>query len=393
MMAVEIISWIIGVIVIASFCLWVGIAYRLVAMVRDKATIREGFLFPDPTSEVVSIVIPAHNEERVIDQCARSLRKQSHKNIQIIFVLDRCTDKTLEILQQHAKVDDRITITENDHCPEGWTGKCNAARLGATQATGGWLLFTDADTQFDEQLVRCAVASAIKRDAGLLSILTTLTITKPFEQIVQPIASTFLVRQYPVDRINREHRSRPFANGQFLLFSRSAYEKIGGHESVKGELLEDIAFAKQITQQSDERVQVLFADGLLKCSMYDTFATFRSGWIRIYIEAHNRNMKKLRKSALTALVVGVLLPLAGIAGIFLGHFGSPSLYWVSIASLVGFIFVIAWLYKINGAPIIFTAFSPIGAIVVACLLFRAASMLQHRKSICWGGREYNLEPR
>ena len=291
------------------------------------------------------------------------------------------------------KEDERITIIENNHCPEDWVGKCNAARLGADQATGDWLLFTDADTEFDKELVRCAVASAIKRGAALLSILTTLTITKPFEKVVQPIASTFLVRQFPVDRINRKHRSRPFANGQFLLFAKSAYEEIGGHDSVKGDLLEDIAFAKKICQDTSGRVQVLFADGLLKCSMYDTFAAFRSGWKRIYIESHNRNIKKLRESALTALIVGIGLPAAGIAGITIGQLNSPSLFWTSIASLAAFVFVIGWLYKMNGAPLVTSVFSPIGVIVVAYLFLSAASMLQHRKPICWGDREYILEPR
>ena len=100
MMALEIISWILGVIVTGSLCLWIGLAFRLGVMARTRATIRESLLLPKPTSEAVSIVIPAHNEERVIDRCATSLRNQSHKKMQIIFVLDRCTDRTLEILQR-----------------------------------------------------------------------------------------------------------------------------------------------------------------------------------------------------------------------------------------------------------------------------------------------------
>jgi len=393
MSATEIISWILGVLVTGSFLFWLGLAYRLNSMVRTKATIREGLDLPAPTDASVSIVIPAHNEERVINRCVTSLRNQSHKNVQIIFVLDRCSDRTLEILQKHAKDDERVSIIENDHCPNGWAGKCNAARIGAEKATGEWLLFTDADTKFDKELVRCAVASAIKRNASLLSILSTLTITKTFERIVQPIASTFLVRQFPVDRVNREHRSRPFANGQFLLFSRKAYEGIGGHEAVKEALLEDIAFAKMIARETDGRVQLLFADGLLKCSMYPTFEAFKTGWKRIYIESHSRDVKKLRGSAVTALLVGVLMPLIAVIGIFFSMNGSPSLFWTSIAAATMFLFVIAWLYKINGAPIVFVVLSPIGAIVVAWILFGAASMLRNKKPICWGGREYILEPR
>jgi chlorobactene glucosyltransferase len=254
-------------------------------------------------------------------------------------------------------------------------------------------LFTDADTKFDKELVRCAVASAIKRNASLLSILSTLTITKTFERIVQPIASTFLVRKYPVDRVNREHRSRPFANGQFLLFSRDAYEEIGGHEAVKEALLEDIAFAKTISRTTDGRVQLLFADGLLKCSMYPTFAAFKSGWKRIYIESHNRDIKKLKGSAYTALIVGLFLPLLAISGIIFGILGSPSLLWTSVATVIAFLFVVGWLYKINGAPLAFVVFSPIGAMIVAGIFFGAASMLRNREPICWGGKEYILEPR
>ncbi|HIN09900.1 MAG TPA: glycosyltransferase [Phycisphaerales bacterium] len=392
MSTIEITSMVLGVIVVGSLCLWIGVAYRLWLITRTNPTIREGLTLPDPAEASVSVVIPAHNEERVVDKCALSLRNQSHRNIQIIFVLDRCTDRTLEILKRHADEDDRITIVENDSCPEGWTGKCNAAKIGAAKATGDWLLFTDADTQFDEELIRCAVASAINRDASLLSILSTLTITKNYERIVQPIASTCLVRQFPIDRINSEHKTRPFANGQFLLFSRSKYDDIGGHDAVKDHLLEDIAFAK-VVHRSGGKIQVLFADGLLKCSMYPTFSAFQNGWKRIYIEACNRSIKRLKQNAVTVLIVGNILPAAGVAGIIVGRLTSPSLFWTSIASLLATAFVIAWLYRINRAPMIFAVFSPIGALVVAKLFLDAARMLQRKKPIRWGGKEYILEPR
>lgn len=392
MSTIEITSHILGAVTAVTLFMWLGIAYRLWVMTRSKSTVIGGLQLPVPTEVLVSIVIPAHNEERVIDRCATSLRNQSHKNIQIIFVLDRCSDGTFEILQKHAAEDDRISLIENDHCPDDWAGKCNAARLGATKATGDWLLFTDADTQFDSELVRCAVASAIERKASLLSILSSLTITKTFERIVQPIASTFLVRQFPVDRINREHRSRPFANGQFLLFSRSAYESIGGHDAVKDDLLEDIAFARKIHSEGG-KVQMLFANGLLRCSMYPSFESFKTGWKRIYIEASTRNINRLRRSALLAIVVSIVLPAVGVAGIIVGNLVSAPLLWISIASLVACVWVICWLYKINNAPIVFAIFAPIGALVVAKLFLDAASMLQHRTPIRWGGRDYILEPK
>ncbi|MEE2912303.1 MAG: glycosyltransferase family 2 protein [Planctomycetota bacterium] len=392
MSAIEITSMALNIVVIGTLILWLGVANRLWLIARTKPTIREGLGLPVPEDVQVSIIVPTHNEERVVDRCVSSLRSQSHKNIQIIFVLDRCTDRTLEILQNHSSEDDRIMLIENDLCPEDWAGKCNAAKIGASKATGDWLLFTDADTQFDEQLVHCAIASALKRGASLLSILSSLTITKNYERIVQPIASTCLLRNFPVDRINGEHRTRPFANGQFLLFTKVAYDAVGGHDAVKDDLLEDIALARAV-HKSGLRVQVLFADGLLKCSMYATFSAFQNGWKRIYIESCNRKVKKLKQNATTIVMVGDVLPAIGIIGIIVGKATSPTLFWTSIASLIISASVIAWLYRINRAPVIFTIFAPFGALVVAKLFRDAARTLQKKESICWGGKEYILEPR
>jgi len=392
MTAIALTSHILGALTVVSLFLWCGIGYRLWMMARSKSTILEGKELPVPTDTSVSIVVPAHNEERVIDRCATSLRNQSYTDIQIIFVLDRCTDNTFKILNKHASEDSRIQLVEIDDCPEDWAGKCNAARVGAKRATGDWVLFTDADTQFDVDLVQYAIASAINRKATLLSILSSLTITKTFERIVQPIAGTFLVRQFPVDRVNREERSRPFANGQFLLFLRSTYESIGTHQAVKDDLLEDIAFAR-LVHANGGRVQVLFSHGMLRCSMYPTFKAFKTGWKRIYIEASTRNVKRLRRSAALAVVVSIILPAASIAGIVVGQIESPFLFWSSIASLLACCIVVGWLYKINNAPMFYALFAPLGGLVVAKLFLDAASMLKNRKPIHWCGREYILEPK
>tara|TARA_B100000959_G_C14962301_1_gene616268 strand:- start:733 stop:1917 length:1185 start_codon:yes stop_codon:yes gene_type:complete len=393
MQAMDYITLILNVLLFGALCFWIGLGVRLWQMQRTRPTIKEGLTLPNPSEALVSIIIPAHNEERVIDQCAASIRAQTHRNIQIVFVLDRCTDRTLEILQKHAEKDNRVCIVENDFCPDDWAGKCNAACVGATKATGDWILFTDADTEFDSELVRCAVASAIKRNASLLSLLSSLTITTQFERVVQPVASTFLMRQFPIERINRERKPRPFANGQFLLFSKKVYEEIGGHAAVHTELLEDIAFAKKIEHGGFGRVQVLFAGDMLRCSMYPDFSTFKEGWKRIYIEASSRNIKHLKRSGALAIITCVLLPLLALIGVFVGYQESELLLWVSSAMLMAYWFVIIWLYKINNAPLFFAVFAPVGALVVGKLFFDASSVLKHRTPISWGGRTYILEPR
>ena len=269
MISVEIAVLFLELIVFLILFFWLGLIVRLWKMASKKATIREGLQLTVSPEVTVSIVIPAHNEERVINRCAKSLRMQTHKAIEIIFVLDRCSDQTLSILESHSKEDPRIQLIENNSCPDDWAGKCNAARLGSEVATGDWILFADADTKFDNDLVRCAVASAKSRGASLLSLLSSLTTKNTFEKLIQPVASTYLVRLYPVDRINRKEKPRPFANGQFLLFKREAYELIGGHYAVKDDLLEDIAFARAI-HNAKRRVQVLFAEGMLQRTISNT---------------------------------------------------------------------------------------------------------------------------
>ncbi len=391
MSLLDITAQILGIIVASTVIFWIGFVIRIVRMTKGKPTIREGLSLEVDGDSLVSLIIPAHNEERVIDRCAEALRNQSYQHLEIIFVLDRCTDSTFDILSRHANEDDRITIIENDSCPDDWAGKCNAARLGSESAHGDWLLFTDADTKFDQDLVRCAIASAVKRGASLLSLLSSLTTENFFEKIVQPVASTFLVRLYPVDRVNRKENPRPFANGQFLLFKRDAYESIRGHHAVHEALLEDIAFARAIHNDGN-RVQILFADGMLSVSMYANYQAFKEGWKRIYIEACHRNVKRLKESAMISLVMNVVLPLAAIAGIFIGQAHSPVLLWTSIASLVLYFVNVGWLYKLNHASPLLLFFAPFGGIAVAGILFGAAHMLTHRIPIKWGGRSYILEP-
>lgn len=394
METLQIISLILGILVTASLIFWIGLAYRLYEMSRDNPTIREGLslsIDENNQEELVSIIVPAHNEERVIDRCCASLRTQTYQHLQIIFVLDRCTDQTKEILQKHVEEDPRVTYIENESCPDGWAGKCNAAKVGSQQAIGNWLLFTDADTKFDAELVRCSIASATKRGAALLSLLSSLTTTNGFEKIAQPVASTFLVRQYPVDKINREHNPKPFANGQFLLFQRDAYESIGGHDAVSEALLEDIAFARAI-HVAGHRVQVLFADGMLRCSMYPTFEAFQNGWKRIFIESSNRNVTRLRKSAILACLLNIVMPATSIMGIIVGTQTSQLLFVTSIAAMIGYFFNLMWLYRMNHAPMMYAFFAPLGSLVVTKIFLDAANTLQNRIPIRWGGKEYILEP-
>jgi len=176
-----------------------------------------------------------------------------------------------------------------DSCPDGWAGKVHAIHAGKTRseyaAAADLLLFADADTGFDPLLVRSTVAILKQRGLSLLSLLSTLSPDTWFARYVQPAAGFELVRQYPLDQVNPTARGCAFENGQFMLFDRSAYDAVGGHEAMKDELLEDLAFARAVKKPGSGRsIGCLEADGTLSSPMYRSWPAFRKGWQRIYTE-------------------------------------------------------------------------------------------------------------
>ncbi|MCZ6835713.1 MAG: glycosyltransferase family 2 protein [Planctomycetota bacterium] len=381
--------------------LWLVIAYRVHRMASFEHSIRKGIDLPEPEGgwPKLSVIIPAHNEEAMIDRCVESLRTQAYPNLELIFVCDRCTDGTVEILRKHAALDDRLVIIENESCPDDWAGKCNAARLGATKATGAWLLFSDADTHFEKDLCRASMARAIHEHYALVSLMTTLTTVHRFERIVQPVASMNLMRMFPLKRINRKDGSRPFANGQFMLFNRDFYEQVGGHASVKDDLLEDIAISRVISDAGG-RIGLFFADHMLTCEMYDTFEAFKEGWKRIYIEACKRKPTRLRKLGFQAIAMGGMAPIiqVGALGYVMATWNQDRFMGLTLVVFVGVGWVtqIMTLMRINdlsGAPRLSAFAYPYANVVVGRIMFQAARDLVRRKPIRWGGREYILEAR
>lgn len=385
---------------------WFAVAVRVGLLARNAPTVRQGLALladsddsaarDDETWPKLSIIVPVHNEQRVIEACAASLLNQTYPNLEIILVLDRCTDDTRNLLAAHEH-DPRLIIIENDTCPSDWAGKCHAAHLGAQRATGQWLLFTDADTQFDPQLAQAAVALARHQNAPLLSLLSSLTYRAWHERIAQPVATMALMRIFPPTRTRSDKRPRPFANGQFMLFDRAWYEKLGGHTAVKDDLLEDLAFARLIHRDGGQ-TSVVLAEGMLTCSMYDSLAAFQRGWKRIFIEACRRKPARLRKHAMRLFTLGIIAPVTQIAAVAIAFaVDSPVLGAALIlAVLAGWIAQAAALilvYTLNGAPLWATLGYPIGCAITAQLMREGASDLDTRRPVVWGGREYVLEPR
>jgi hypothetical protein len=391
------------------------VALRMRLAERSIPKVAEGDRLP-PASGLLSIVIPAHNEARVIEDSVRTLRRQTRRNLEVTYVLDRCTDRTRELLVAAAAGDDRIGFVENDSCPADWAGKCNACRVGAARARGEWILFTDADCRFEPEMLDAMLSIAESRGAALTSAVGRLTFRHRFERLLQPVAALVLFRVFPLDKANRVDHPWPFANGQFLLFRRDRYLAIGGHELVKDALLEDLFFAWRIHHMGG-RVTVVDASSRMEVAMYETTAAMRSGWTRIFIECCNRIPKRLVFLGSELLLVSVLLPLLAAVAALVGVIGLAGgsavavsagatttaaasstaeaglLLLAGLVSLALALGAVMLVHARQRAPVLWSLAHPVAAAQVAWWLLDGARMLRRRVPIRWGGREYVLEPR
>lgn len=390
---------------VALFCaLYFSFAIaHVVRTVRTVPTLRAGLAHAPADDDLPSIcvVVPAHNEEDVIADLARSLRAQHYPRFSAVFSLDRCTDDTERILREVLADDDRFEIIHTPPRPEGWAGKTHAVHSGviASQRArdADFLLFTDADTHFDPDCLRAAVGLLHNRKLDMLSVLSTLTTDRWFERIIQPSAATELMRQNPLLRINRADNPKRFANGQFMLFTRDAYAAVGGHERVRADILEDLAFARALIDL-DRAVGVFVADSLLTCRMYRSWPEFVRGWKRIYIESLRRRVHQLRGAGLRLLGTGVLLPLVSLAVLILGVASFPQ-WWAILAAGSGLLGLAVWLafytliFRLLKAPIWCAPLAPIGSCAVASILLRAWRDVASGRGVTWAGVTYMTEGR
>ena len=172
--------------------------------------------------------------------------RQTYPNLEIIVVDDRSTDRTGEIAGQFATKDRRIRVLTIDDLPPGWTGKTHALHRAAALATGEWLWFLDADTLHSPESLSILMEYGRRQGAAMVSLLPELRCETFWERVVQPLGGIVLMQSFPLHVVHRDDSPLAFANGQYILITRAAYDAAGGHEAVKDRFVEDIALADRV---------------------------------------------------------------------------------------------------------------------------------------------------
>jgi chlorobactene glucosyltransferase len=227
----------------------------------------------------VSIVIPARNEAANIARCLDGALSQRYAPYEVIVVDDGSTDATPRILHDYAtRFSDKLTVVTGRPLPRGWVGKCNACLHGAQHARGDWLLFLDADTAPQPNLIAALLALAQQRGLDLVSVLPFNELRTWSEQLVLPVFYQFALTAFPLQRnLSADPpASNVLANGQCLLVRAGAYWSLGGHEVVKDKVLEDIEFA-QAMRRAGYRIGLATAFDHLRVRMYHNLAEVVQG--------------------------------------------------------------------------------------------------------------------
>ena len=226
----------------------------------------------------ISAIVPARNEEATIAAAVESLAAQP-EIAEIIVVNDQSTDGTAEQLTRLSENFSRLRVLQLDALPAGWVGKNYAVSTGAAQATGDWLLFTDADGVLLPGAAAHALADAEKYAAGLVSYSPEQETRTWWERTLIPFIYVRLGHKFSFDEVNDPDSPQAAANGQFLMIGRDDYARIGGHASVASEVLEDVALAR-IAKQGGVRLHFASGEGIMRVRMYRTFRSMWQGWTK-----------------------------------------------------------------------------------------------------------------
>jgi glycosyltransferase involved in cell wall biosynthesis len=229
----------------------------------------------NPTRPVVSVIVPARNEQACVGRCLESLVQQQGITFEIIVVDDGSTDRTREIAQSFSGV----TVVNAGPLRPGWIGKTNAMSTGARAAEGEWLLFTDADTIHLPGSPAKAVAEVRRQNAALLSYSPEQEVHGFLQIAVMPVIFAELAATYRPSQVSDPASPAAAANGQYLLISREAYDTVGGHAAVAGSLLEDVALARAV-KASGRKIFFRFGGDAVRTRMYRSFSELREGWTK-----------------------------------------------------------------------------------------------------------------
>ena len=341
---------------------------------------------------LVSVVIPARNEEANIGGCVSSLAASDYPSFEILVVDDQSSDRTVEIVESLSSGNaSELRLIRGRPLPDGWFGKPWACWQGAEAARGDLLLFADADTAHGPGLLRQSVRGLREEGADVLTLIGRQVMGSFWERLLQPQFFMLLAFRFPrTGTPKKPHQwKHAIANGQYLLFHREAYHASGGHEAVAGEVVEDLRLA-QLLVRGGWKLVVRGADRF-QTRMYRSLGDLVEGWSKnVATGALQSTAPWLLPFILPiSLAVGFtlwLVPPATLSwAVFTGNQGTP-LAWGAVTTGLA---VLVWSRAsvlLKGNPL-YGFLYPLGSVLAGYIFLKS---WRRGASIQWKGRSYQM---
>lgn len=298
---------------------------------------------------LVSVLIPARNEEKNIKNLIISLSNQNYPNFEVIILDDNSTDKTNKIAVDLIKEQklDNFRIVKGERLPANWLGKNWACFQLSKLAKGEILIFTDADDLHRDNAINNTVNALKSQKVDFLSAFPEQVTITFWEKVITPFIDLILYSLLPIKLVKwTNFTSLSAANGQWIAITKSAYEITGGHNSLKNKVVEDVEFCKLI---KSKKLKALLLNGkdVVFTRMYSNLDEIINGF--------NKNFFGLTNNSY--VIFSIIVIMISLVGIF------PFLYFLIFwnkLSLILLLLLLIWqillvlmLYKLRLRKMLF----------------------------------------
>ena len=347
----------------------------------------------------VSIIVPARNEEESIEQALNTLLALDYDNYEVIAVNDRSTDRTGEIMERvlekipisRAKCAREMghpnspgfSVIHHRELPPGWMGKAHAMWTAANQATGEWLLFTDADVLFKPDSLRRALAYAEAARADHLVLFPHMIMKQAGEYMMIAFFQTMFLFGHRPWRVADPSTDDYMGVGAFNLIRRRVYEEVGTYAALRMEVLDDMKLGKVVKNAGFRQRNVFGGDlisirwargamGVVNNLTKNFFAILSFQWWRTVISA-----------------VGLaFLNLGPFLGVFMAHGWARLPYAVALGSMFLVYVGMSWY---SSVPPYYFLLHPGSTALFTYTLLRSMVLTLWNDGIEWRGTKYPLE--
>ena len=338
---------------------------------------------------LVSVIVPARNEERNLEAVVRSLSEQESVR-EIIVVDDQSEDGTPTILERLGKEIPALRAVRIEALPQDWIGKNYALHIGARAATGEWFLFTDADTRHQPGSLAAMLEQVKKENADLLSLSPGQEAATWWEKSVIPLVYVEAAKLYPYKEVSRPDSPEAAANGQYILIRREVYERVGGHGAIRNEVLEDVALARRV-KACGGRLTFLLGRPWVRTRMYQSFRDMWEGWSKNLYLLYRKSLGRLLAEVASLWLLD-LVPLFGLLFSFDLRTRQAREVWA-----LACVSILAWRHLAYTQSLAKAQFSKRmavyrlpGAAIYSCLLLNSARRYLWTEQIQWKGRSYGV---